>query len=256
VITGYLAPVALYCDCLGPYGITPGPDGKLWFSNTGYNMIGEVVFPTADLSVSPGSGSCEVSLTFTGSGFAPNENVRIYSEGIGSAILASATADASGSFTAAVQPPQSPYGPRLFLGLGQTSGDLGAASFSSTPQLFLNPNSGAPDSSVTVQGCGFGSVNGLVSGVNIYWDNPRTFDGTFRGASALTFTVPARAPAGGNGVIGSIAKCRARPAPLTTPRGYSFCEALVLGLGRPTIAKCSTFVEFHSGGADDPPFNA
>jgi len=38
-----------------PQGIATGPDGGLWFAEAG-NKIGEAVFVTADLTVSPASG--------------------------------------------------------------------------------------------------------------------------------------------------------------------------------------------------------
>ncbi len=77
------------------------------------------MFVTADLSVSPSSGSYQSTLTFSGSTFGPNENVRIYLRGVGSAVLAAGSTDASGSFSLSVAQPQSPYGSRLFLGVGQ-----------------------------------------------------------------------------------------------------------------------------------------
>jgi hypothetical protein len=117
-----------------PVGITAGPDGALWFTD-GRNKILQAVFVTASLTVSPASSSYGTSLTFTGSAFAPNERVRIYVSGIGSAVLATATADSSGSFTSKARQTQSPYGPRLFLGVGWSSGKLGGASFSVTPRL-------------------------------------------------------------------------------------------------------------------------
>lgn len=186
--------------------ITAGPDGELWFSNPTYNRIGEAVFVTASLTVSPADASYQTNLTFTGSGFAPDERVNIYASGVGSAVLAGATADSSGSFTATASEPQSPYGPRLFLGTGQSSGKLGATSFFVTARLILSPNSGPVGSTVTAQGYGFGGGNL----VRIYWNNPRTLLGTatanvygmFTGKAALTFTVPTGAPAGGNVVDG------------------------------------------------------
>jgi len=102
----------------------------------------------------PSQRRLQDNLTFTGTAFAPNESVRIYVSGVGSRVLASAMADTSGAFTVTARAPQSPYGPRLFLGVGQRSGKLGAASFWVTPRLILNPNSG-PAGSTMAQGCGF-----------------------------------------------------------------------------------------------------
>lgn len=96
-------------------------------------------------------------------------------------MLASATADASGSFTASAQAPQSPdlFGiPRFFAGVGQTSGKLGAATFTMMPHLKLTPNSGAAGSTATAAGYGYGYGFGSFEPVKIFWDNPRTLLGT------------------------------------------------------------------------------
>jgi len=200
VITEYPAP----SPSDWPTAITPGPDGELWFTESESNRIGEVFFLNATLSVNPASGAYGASLSFTGSGFAPHESVQIYQSGIGSAILASGAADASGSFTAAAQVPQSGYGERLFLAMGQTTGKLGAAKFSILPRLILQPTSGPVGSTVTARGAGFVPLRKL----DIYWANPRillgtTFAdvyGTFSNSAAVTFTVPSGASSGVNRV--------------------------------------------------------
>jgi IPT/TIG domain len=189
-----------------PSGIAAGPDGALWFTEYLGNEIGQAVFVTATMSVSPSSGSYQTNLTFTGSMFAPNESVEIYTSGVGSAVLATATADSSGSFTVTAREPQGTYGARLFLGVGRSSGKLGAASFSVKPRLILNPTSGAPGSTVTATGYGFGPLEQ----VTVTWENPSTLlgtvradiHGTFGGNAAVTFTVPAGAPVGANRVVG------------------------------------------------------
>ena len=188
--------------------ITGGPDGSLWFTNQGgIGNIGQVVLATANLSATPDSGSYLTDLTFAGSSFDPNENVSIYVEGVGSAVLASATADAGGSFSLAVPEPQSSFGPRAFLGMGQSSGKLGGASFTVAPRLILNPASGAVGSTATVQGYGFGAMEQ----VNVYWNNTYSIllgrvradiNGAFTGDKAVTFTVPAGAPAGPDILVG------------------------------------------------------
>ncbi len=178
-------------------GIVTGPDGALWFTNQGGNHdIGQAVFTTATLSVSPATGNYGSKLTFTGSGFAPNEGARIYISGVGSTVLGSANADSSGSFTVAAREPPSSNGPRLFLGTGQTSGKLGAASFSVTPRLILEPRSGPVGTQVTVDGYGFDPDNQI----SITWD-AYTFvgmptsdvDGSLTGTQA-TFTIPEASP--------------------------------------------------------------
>ena len=163
---------------------------------------------TASLNVSPVEGFYKSNLTFTGSGFAPNESVEIYKGGVGSAVLARARADSTGSFTTSARASQSAYlfGPRIFVGVGQTSGKLGAAGFTLKPRLFVTPAAGAVGSAVTVEGYGFESMET----VGIIWDVPRTFlgratadlHGTFSGSAALTFSVPSGASPGKNVVYG------------------------------------------------------
>ncbi len=121
------------------------------------SRIGEAVFTNAHLDVTPAGGSYRSALTFTGSGFAPNESVRVYTSGVGSAVLASATADAAGSFSATASAPQSVNGPRIFVSVGESSGMLGAASFWMEARLILSPNSGSVGSTVTAAGYGFAS---------------------------------------------------------------------------------------------------
>jgi hypothetical protein len=170
------------------------------------SRIGEAVFTNAHLDVTPAGGSYRSALTFTGSGFAPNESVRVYTSGVGSAVLASATADAAGSFSATASAPQSVNGPRIFVSVGESSGMLGAASFWMEARLILSPNSGSVGSTVTAAGYGFASRDM----VNVFWDNPRTLlgtvpagvNGSFDGSAAIAFTVPAGAAYGKNGVFG------------------------------------------------------
>jgi hypothetical protein len=114
--------------------------------------------------------------------------VTIYASGVGSAVLAAATADANGSFTATAHAPQSDYSPRLFLGVGQTSQKLGAANFQMQPFLLLTPGSGTVGSIVVAEGHGLGSLEK----VSVYWNNPRTLLGT--GAMRSLSSIPAEWP--------------------------------------------------------------
>jgi len=199
-------------------GITPGPNGTLWFTFGPY-YVGQVAFPNASLTVSPASGPYQADLTFTGSGFAPNETVQVYSSGVGSAVLATGMADSSGSFTGSGQAPQSIYGPRLFLGMGQNSGKLGAANFSMTAGLVVSPTGGLPGTSITIQGYGFTPY----AYIDVDWVNPFTdlgtprsnADGSFSGNGTVNSAVPSGAPAGVNQVEGRT--IRSTPS---NPTGY------------------------------------
>jgi len=115
-------------------------------------------------------------------------------------VLASATADDTGSFTATGRAPQSYYGPRIFLGTGQTSGLLGAANFSTNARLILTPDSGPPGTDVTAQAVGSGSFET----VKFVWNatnatlgaKAANVNGTLSGAGSFHFTVPAGAAPG------------------------------------------------------------
>jgi virginiamycin B lyase len=187
------------------YYITPGQDGSLWFTEFNANMIGQVVFPTATLSVTPHQGSYQTSLSFSGSSFVPNEHVLIYTSGVGSPLLVGAAADASGSFTATVAAPQSVNGVRLFLGVGHHSGKLGAANYRVNALLTLDPTSGPVNSTVVASGYGFGASEPL----EIHWPNiiravatmTADINGSFSGSNAVTFRVPSGAAPGAYTVV-------------------------------------------------------
>jgi len=192
-------------------GITVGPEGELWFTD---GEIAEAFFVTASLSVSPDSGVSQTNRTFTGSGFTPGETVRIYSQGVGSAGLANPASDATGAFTVAAHVPNSPYGARIYVAVGLSSHKLGAASFTVTPALVLNPDYGPRGSTVTVEGSGFPALTGFL----IYWSALGTqlgtahtdANGVFDGSAEVTFTIPDGAALGANRVEAAW-NCTGRP---------------------------------------------
>lgn len=200
VITDYPAPQTYPPADQGPNPswITLGPDGALWFTDSQGGRIGETLLPTASLTVKPAQGVYKEVLTFTGSGFSPNEKVLLYNEGIGSPVLGVAVADSSGSFTLAIPVPQAIYGPRMFLCAGQQSKLIGAAGFSINPRMAIDPRSGPAGTSVTARG--FGLFPNW--GVDIHWDTTSLGStttnsvGTFADSSAFTFTVPEGAAPG------------------------------------------------------------
>jgi len=200
VITEYTTPTSNS----GTSGITVGPQGRIWFTEYSAGRVGEVLTAAATLTVSPSSGAPRTALTFTGSGYAPNETVDIYAKGIHSALMAQATADASGGFTVNANAPAGVYGFHLFLGQGQT-GDIGGANFSFTAEAHVKPNSGAVGTIVKATGFGFGSGEGVA----VYWDTNQTIlgytnadiDGTFNGSAGVEFTVPGGAAPGTHSIL-------------------------------------------------------
>jgi streptogramin lyase len=196
VITSHPAPPTVNWST----AITAGPDGELWLADSTVNRISEVLFLNATLRVTPACGAYGAVLTFGGSSFAPHETVLVYRSGVGSATLAKGTADASGSVTATAQVPQSAFGSRLFVAKGQTSGKLGAASFTIFPRLILQPASGPVGSTVAVRGTGFLPMEKLW----MIWADPKTLLGAtatdINGTFDATFRVPSDASPGPNKV--------------------------------------------------------
>jgi hypothetical protein len=196
----------------GPLWIATGPDRQLWFSEYMAVRIGAAVNATASLTVTPNLGAFQESVNFNGSMFAPNSPVTIFTQGIGSPALATVVTDPSGSFTAPAHVPQSSYGSRIFIAVGQEM-LVGASSFQMASRLILNPQSGPPGTTVVAQGFGFYPYWGL----NITWNESTMLgtastnrNGTFTGGSAFTFTVPSGAQpgvytvkAGWNGIVGA-----------------------------------------------------
>jgi hypothetical protein len=129
--------------------------------------------------------------------------VSVYEKGIGSPVIASAPADSTGAVNAVGKAPQSIFGPRAFLGVGQTSGNIGAAEFSMRAAMGLQPPAGATGATVTAALYGFGP-NEVV---NVYWSAPHLLLGSARTnlsgtVSAFTFTVPPSAKPGPNKLYG------------------------------------------------------
>ncbi len=162
------------------------------------------VFGAAGLTTSVQSAPPGTRTTLTGSGFAPQETVKIYFGSLASAPL-TVTADSSGAFTEAVRVPPAPYGPHDVYAVGESSGRAGAVSLFVTPRMALVPHSGNPGGTELAQGLGFAADES----VQVYWANPRQFLGTaltngsgsFIGKGGLQIAIPANAPPGRNAVI-------------------------------------------------------
>ncbi len=191
-----------------PIGIVTGPDGNIWFADYSINRVGEALFVSADLSITPAQGGYKSDVTFSGSGYLPDENVQIYAGGIGSKILATVAADGAGTFSVKGTVPESVFGPRIFLAVGAASEKLGAASFIVTPRLVMSPDAGAPGTSTAAGGYGFPPY----AYVNIYWNTPRMlvsgavadYQGSFTGSAAYPFVVPDGALRGLNLLFGEV----------------------------------------------------
>lgn len=163
------------------------------------------VFPAAVLSSSLSSATPGTKTTLTGSGFSPMESIAFYFGGLGSAPIATATADSSGGFAIAARVPEHPYGPSDVYAHGEAGGDLGATSIHVTPGLLITPRRGTPGGMATAQGSGFG----VGESVAVYWGNPRetlgsaeaNTSGDFIGNAAFSFAIPANAAPGSNAIV-------------------------------------------------------
>jgi hypothetical protein len=186
----------------------------LWFTDT---YVGEAVFVTASLTVTPDSATDGTPLMFSGSGFAPGETVQIYRRGIGSPVLTRAAADASGAVTETATNPTWFYGQRTFFARGRTSGKLAGAGLSIEGVLSLTPDSGPSGTTVTVNGSGFGPFEAVA----IRWTNPSyatgvaatDINGVFKG---YEFVTPSDTGRGTHAVVGIGQKTKAQAgAPFT-----------------------------------------
>jgi streptogramin lyase len=203
--------------------ITSGPDGALWFTESHANQIGRITtagvlteYPLpggyayeapAGITAGPDgalwftAACCAVIERITTTGAVSYYLVEGFKTG-GSAITTGP--DGGLWFTTNGGVPQSVYSPRFLLGVGQTSGKLGAASFSVTARLYLEPYYGPPGSTASVIGYGCGPFETI----NIFWDSGSTAlgsvtadaHGSFKGSAAFTFTISANAAPGSNTV--------------------------------------------------------
>lgn len=159
----------------------------------------------AALGLSQVNGAPGSKITFSGGGFTPSETVNIYLGQIAAPALYTVVADDKGAFDfTAVEPPYH-YGLTALFAVGQTSGHIGAASFSVIPAIFMKPAVAEPVETVNVEGVGFGAGEQ----VYIYWSDPRAFVGStkadshggFTGGEALPITIPANVSPGPNEVF-------------------------------------------------------
>ncbi|MGC9947325.1 MAG: hypothetical protein ABSF64_13225 [Bryobacteraceae bacterium] len=173
-IANYPAPPINF-ENTGTTGIALGPDSALWFTEFGAGMAGEAVFLSANLIAGRtgghlGPGADGTSLSFSGTMFGPDEDVKTYQNGIGSAVPTFGTTDFTGSFGSTVtiaELPPTPFGYRIFPGAGATSGKIGAASFSITSALDSSPDFGPPGATFTVSGYW---VRGLRYRADLFWE--------------------------------------------------------------------------------------
>jgi sugar lactone lactonase YvrE len=198
VVTEYPVPTPLS----SPSAITAGHDGSLWYAAYDGNRIGQVVIPTALLTATPNIGAPGAAITFTGSGFAANESVKLYANSTGMNLVYTGTADGTGSLLLSGKVFAAPLGYNAVVAVGQSSRALGFTPFTMQARLTLNPKTVTVGATVTAGGYGFAAGER----VDVYWIQPFRFlgevtadsHGTFANGTELTFTVPTGAPQGRN----------------------------------------------------------
>jgi virginiamycin B lyase len=198
VVTEYPVPAAFS----SPAAITVGHDGSLWYGAYDGNRIDQVVIPTALLTATPNTGAPGGNVTFTGSGFAANESVKLYVNSTGTNLTYTGTTDGTGSLLLPSKIFAAPLGYNAVVGVGQSSGALGFTPFTIKARLTLAPKTVSVGSTVTGSGYGFASGER----VDLYWIQPFRFlgevtadsHGTFASGTSLVFTVPTGASPGTN----------------------------------------------------------
>lgn len=123
----------------------------------------------ATLYVVPKSGSFsfQSAIFVQGSHYAASETVKVYWNYTGPAtgtLVASATADTTGSFNLKFNIPLSPTGTYTIAGVGQTSGSVATATFLLLPQVYASPEAGGPGAKFNIYGNAFGNAET----VNLY----------------------------------------------------------------------------------------
>ena len=190
----------------GPWAITAGPDDALWFTGYDGNRIGQVVLPTAVLTASPNTGVPGAGVTYTGSGFAANEIVKLYANSTGTNLIGAGIADGTGSLLISTRAFLAPYGYNAVVGVGQSSGALGFTPFTIQARLIVRPKTAPAGATGTAYGLGFAAGER----VDVYWNSPRRLlgeatadsQGSFEQDNGLSFTVPTNASQGKNWIYG------------------------------------------------------
>ncbi|MBI4267013.1 MAG: IPT/TIG domain-containing protein [Chloroflexi bacterium] len=121
----------------------------------------------AGISMSPLSGAPGTTVTVTGAGFGASETgVTVTYDGV-AVVPAGVPVTAQGGWTATFPIPASASGAHSIQAFGSTTSTPRTIIFSVTPTVTLNRSSGAPGSSVTVTGSGFGASE---TGITVTYD--------------------------------------------------------------------------------------
>lgn len=107
------------------------------------------------LAVTPTSAAPNQTITFTGSGFAPGEQVRLRRGGSSGTVIGVVTASATGTFSVSLTLNNAPRGTHQMVAQGVSSGRQAITTFTVVPSLAREPIAGVPGTQVTVTVRGF-----------------------------------------------------------------------------------------------------
>jgi len=157
------------------------------------NSVGDVTFTTGGgIAITPTSGSAGSSVSVSGYGFAANErSIAITYDG--AVVASNITANPQGQWTGTFTVPASAAGSHRVgaYGAATRAALIPEASFTIGAGIALNKSGGAPGSSVTVTGSGFGANE---KGIAVTYDGVEVaanITADARGAWTSTFVVPA-----------------------------------------------------------------
>jgi hypothetical protein len=159
--------------------------------------------PRINIVPKVGAYSPHQSIKVSGFNYAANEQVNVYWDYNGpgtGALKATATTDATGTFTTSFKKPLVPTGIYTIAAVGQTSGFIVTAPFQLLPELTLSPLAGGSGSKLFI----FGKAFGANEAVNIYWNYTgpgtgillTTVTGDSTGSFKTTVSVPGGTTAG------------------------------------------------------------
>jgi hypothetical protein len=156
---------------------------------------------SASIVASPTSGRVSTTVAVTGSNFGGGEAVNVYWDSTSTKARTATTTTASGTFTANFRVPQAISGMHTIIATDAAGGAPATAPFLVKPKLTLKPTSGtAGVTQVMASGYGFGAKDTItvhwakVTGTALGNQTTTNSLGTFTGASAITFAVPAVPP--------------------------------------------------------------
>ncbi len=180
----------------GNFVIPPSPAGPhavhAYGATTQATATSDVIFNVgAGVALSQTSGAPGSSISVTGAGFGASETgITVTYDGAN--VATGIRANAQGNFTATFNVPNSAAGPHTLHSYGATTLASTTADvvFTVTPGISVSQTSGAPGSSMTISGSGFGSNE---TGITVVYDTTTVASGlraNAQGSWSTTFVVP------------------------------------------------------------------